>query len=122
MYQRRAGNAGFCHPPECLLGERGLVRLAALNHTAAMHLSTRLTQLCECRIYTSYLCNEFTIPRSATVLAENLAARGILGGVPAARFYPEFSELDNAFLVAYTETNSNDDIEILAKVLEEHLQ
>jgi glycine dehydrogenase subunit 1 len=65
--------------------------------------------------------NEFavTVPGSAAELVEKLAAKGILGGVPASRFYPTWPELDNVLLLAATETNSDEEIDALVSALKE---
>jgi len=54
-------------------------------------------------------------------LVSRLAKRGILGGVPVSRFYPEKRELANLMLVTATETNSDDDMAHLAAALGEVL-
>jgi glycine dehydrogenase subunit 1 len=52
---------------------------------------------------------------------DQLAAKGILGGVPASRFYPTYPELTNVLLVAATETNTAGDLDAFAAALAELL-
>jgi glycine dehydrogenase subunit 1 len=56
--------------------------------------------------------NEFTLrlPRSAAPVVDALAARGILGGIPVSRLYPDRPDLADLLLVAATETVTEDDI------------
>ncbi|MFN3077559.1 MAG: aminomethyl-transferring glycine dehydrogenase subunit GcvPA, partial [Alphaproteobacteria bacterium] len=106
-----------------LLGEVGLARLAEMNHVAAMALAERLSGVRGVRIIPRTYFNEFSLqlPRPATVVAKGLAARGILGGVPAARFYPDYPELENVLLVAATETNTLAEMDGLVQALEDIL-
>jgi glycine dehydrogenase subunit 1 len=48
-----------------------------------------------------------------------MAEAGVLGGVSLGRLYPGESALANGLVVAVTETVTDDDIEALAKALEE---
>jgi glycine dehydrogenase subunit 1 len=64
--------------------------------------------------------NEFTVilPRDASEVVDELAAKGVLGGVPLGRLYPHRPELRHALLVTATETNTADDIAVFAETLE----
>ena len=64
--------------------------------------------------------NEFAVilPRDAREVVDELAARGVLGGVPLGRLYPGAPELHRGLLVAATETNTDEDIEVFAEALE----
>ncbi|MBW7850478.1 MAG: aminomethyl-transferring glycine dehydrogenase subunit GcvPA [Rhodospirillales bacterium] len=106
-----------------LLGEAGFVRLAELNHAAAVTLADRLAALDGVRVLPGAFFNEFALnlPKPAALVADRLAERGILGGVPASRFYPSYPELDDVLLVAATETNTPDDMDALAGALKEVL-
>ncbi|MEO5372940.1 MAG: aminomethyl-transferring glycine dehydrogenase subunit GcvPA [Alphaproteobacteria bacterium] len=106
-----------------LLGEAGFTRLAELNHTAAVALAARLAQIRGVRVVPSTWFNEFavTLPRPAAEVVDALAARGILGGVPVSRFYPEYPELEPVLLIAVTETVSADDMDSLVRALTEVL-
>src|SRR5207302_906080 len=78
-----------------LLGETGFTRLAELNHANACLLAERLEKVKGVKVLQSSFFNEFTLmlPKPAKDVVEQLAGRGILGGVPASRFYPTYPEL-----------------------------
>ena len=105
-----------------LLGGEGLARLARINHARARQLAARLAQIpgvtlaCQSGAYV----NEFAVilPRDAREVVDELAARGVLGGVPLGRLYPGAPELHRGLLVAATETNTDEDIEAFAEALE----
>jgi glycine dehydrogenase subunit 1 len=68
--------------------------------------------------------NEFTLrlPRPPAPVIDALAGRGILGGVPVSRFYPDRPDLVDLLLVAATETVTRDDIDRLEAGLREVLR
>jgi len=51
-----------------------------------------------------------------------LAAKGVLGGVPAARLYPENRNLHDLIIVAATEVNKDADRNAYVSALKEVLQ
>jgi glycine dehydrogenase subunit 1 len=106
-----------------LLGETGLTALAEINHQRAVRLAEALSALKGVRLLTPSFFNEFAVmlPQPAADIVEKLAERGILGGVPASRFYPSYPELQNVLLLAATETNSDEEIAALAAALGEML-
>jgi glycine dehydrogenase subunit 1 len=61
------------------------------------------------------------LPKPAVEVVEAMAKRGILGGVPVSRFYPDKPDLANLLLVAATETNTEDDMARLCAALGEVL-
>jgi glycine dehydrogenase subunit 1 len=67
--------------------------------------------------------NEFTIrvPRRRGGVVEKLAARGVLGGVPASRLDPDRPELRDLIIVASTEVNTDEDRVAYAAALKEAL-
>jgi glycine dehydrogenase subunit 1 len=101
-----------------LLGETGLRRLAALNHAAAVDLAERLAAIKGVSVLTGAFFNEFTIrtPRKAAELIEDLAARGILGGLPVSRLAPG-AGLDDLIVVAATELTTPADRQAYADAL-----
>jgi glycine dehydrogenase subunit 1 len=101
-----------------LLGEDGFTRLAALNHARASALADRLAAVKGVTLLTSQFFNEFTLrlPKPAAAVVEALAAKGILGGVPASRLYPGAHQ--DLLIVAATETNTDEDIAAFAQALE----
>jgi glycine dehydrogenase subunit 1 len=106
-----------------LLGEAGFTRLAELNHAKAVQLAERIAATGTAEVVSDSFFNEFALrlPRPAAEVVEGLSERGILGGVPLSRFYPDKPELANLLLVTATETNSDDDMARLAAALEEVL-
>ena len=94
-----------------LLGEAGLRRLARSNHANAVTLADRLAQVPGVMLLNKTFFNEFTIrvPGDAAHVIENLAALGVLGGVPFCRLAPEGRELADLIVVAATELNTEED-------------
>ncbi|HUZ75658.1 MAG TPA: aminomethyl-transferring glycine dehydrogenase subunit GcvPA [Stellaceae bacterium] len=107
-----------------LLGESGFTRLAALNHAAAVALAERLEGVPGVRIVNDSFFNEFTLrlPRQAAAVVDALAAKGVLAGVPASRFWPDRPELADLLLVAATETNTEAEMDNFAAALREQLR
>jgi glycine dehydrogenase subunit 1 len=107
-----------------LLGEVGLARLARLNHAAACSLADRLAALPGVSLVNHGFFNEFClglpVPAAGAVAA--LAEKGVLGGVPLSRFYPERNDLANLLLVAATEMTTDEDIDIYQHSLAEVLR
>jgi len=106
-----------------LLGEAGLRRLARINHAHAVALADALAQVPGVRVLNNAFFNEFTIqvPADAAQIIERLAARGVLGGVPASRLEPDRRELCDLIIVAATETNTPDDRTAYVRALTEVL-
>ncbi len=106
-----------------LLGEVGFKRLAKLNHAMATVLAEELEKVPGVHLLPTHFFNEFTValPRSAADVVDQLAARGILGGIPVSRFYPTYPELVDQLLVTATETNTVEDINAFTAALREVL-
>ncbi len=106
-----------------LLGEDGYRRLAHLNHETAIELADALAEVPGVDVLNDTFFNEFTIrlPKPATEVVDALAARDVLGGVPAGRLFPERDDLADQLIVAATETNTAEDIEAFASALTEVL-
>jgi glycine dehydrogenase subunit 1 len=102
-----------------LLGERGLRRLARVNHANAVSLADRLARLANVEVLNATFFNEFTlrVRGDAARIVEEMAARGVLGGVPVSRLLPN-AGLDDLLLVASAETNTDEDRAALAAALE----
>ncbi len=107
-----------------LLGEAGLARLARLNYAAACTLADRLAALPGVSLINDAFFNEFTLrlPIPAADAVTALAERGVLGGVPLSRFYPERDDLADLLLVAATETVTAEDIDSYTHALAEVLR
>ncbi|WP_416830925.1 MAG: aminomethyl-transferring glycine dehydrogenase subunit GcvPA [Erythrobacter sp.] len=104
-----------------LLGEKGLRELAAENHRLACLAADRLTKIPGVKLLNDAFFNEFTLMldgRPAREVVRDLASRGVLGGVSLGRLYPGVEALQQALLVAVTETTTEDDIEEFAAKLE----
>src|SRR6266436_2437880 len=110
-------NAGLCALAFtihlALLGEAGLVRLAALNHAAAVRLAERLERIPEVQLLNRAFFNEFAVrlPRRAAPVVEALAGRGVLAGISVSRLYPNRPELADILLLAATEMVTDEDID-----------
>ena len=106
-----------------LLGATGLARLASLNHEAAQRTMERLVAIEGVSTPNDGFFNEFTLelPRPAQDVVDQLAERGILGGVPVSRFEPANGALANLMLVAATEMTMAAEIDALAGALQEIL-
>lgn len=105
-----------------LLGQAGLTRLAEVNHANAVKLADALSGVKGAEVLNESFFNEFTVKlaKPAAQVAEALAAKGILAGVPVSRLLPG-AGLDDLLIVANTEVNTDDDraafVAALAEVL-----
>jgi len=106
-----------------LLGEAGLRALAANNHAGAVAAAERLAKVAGVRLVNDTFFNEFTLDlgREARPIVRALADKGILAGVSLGRLYPDEAALANGLVVAVTETTTAEDVETLARALEEVL-
>jgi len=105
-----------------LLGDKGLRHLAMLNHQKACALADQLGAIPGVTLLTPTFFNEFTLrlPANATEVIEKLAAKGILGGVPAARLFGP-GVMDDLLIIAATETNTEQDMNDFSTALAEIL-
>ncbi|MBA1158319.1 aminomethyl-transferring glycine dehydrogenase subunit GcvPA [Microvirga mediterraneensis] len=105
-----------------LLGEKGLSRLARINHANAVKLADQLSQVKGVEVLNETFFNEFTVKlaKPAAEVVERLAEKGVLAGVPVSRLMPG-AGLDNLLLVASTEVNTDDDRAALVAALKEVL-
>lgn len=106
-----------------LLGEKGLHELAALNHGLAVQAADRLAQVPGVTLLNDSFFNEFTLvlTKDAREVVRSLADKGVLAGVSLGRLFPQHTSVGNGLVVAVTETVTAEDIETLAKTLEEEL-
>jgi glycine dehydrogenase subunit 1 len=106
-----------------LLGEAGLRRLARINHANAVKLADALGKMPGVKVLNDTFFNEFTIrvPGNAAEVIEELAAKGVLGGVPVSRLEPRRPELADLIVVASTEVNTDADRAAYAAALKEVL-
>ncbi|HEX3430566.1 MAG TPA: aminomethyl-transferring glycine dehydrogenase subunit GcvPA [Rhizomicrobium sp.] len=104
-----------------LLGGEGFSRLARQNHARATTLADRLSGIKGVSLVTPQFFNEFTLklPKPADSVVDALAARGILGGVPGLRLWPDHAEMRDLLIVAATETSSEEDCDAFVNALAE---
>ncbi|WP_448586322.1 aminomethyl-transferring glycine dehydrogenase subunit GcvPA [Thermaurantiacus sp.] len=104
-----------------LLGEKGLRNLAGLNHAIASETAARVSAIPGVELLTTRFFNEFAVrlPVPARQAVRDMAAMGVLGGVSAARLWPEAADLSHVLLVAATETVEPADIDALVRALTE---
>lgn len=105
-----------------LLGEAGLRRLAMLNHQAARRLRESLNEIRGVKVLTPRFFNEFAVslPMPAAEVVEQMAARGVLAGVPYSRLKPD-AGMDDVLLIAATEVTRLSDMETFRHELRETL-
>jgi glycine dehydrogenase subunit 1 len=105
-----------------LLGEAGLARLARVNHAHAVKLADALSRVKGVEVLNETFFNEFTVrlAKPAASVAEALAERGVLAGVPVSRLLPG-AGLEDLLLVASTEVNTDDDRAAYVAALQEVL-
>jgi len=106
-----------------LLGEKGLRKLASINHARAVAAAERLAKVPGVELVNESFFNEFTLKLSkeARPVVRALAEKGVLGGVSLGRLYPDAPALANGLVVAVTETVTQEDVEALAVALQETL-
>jgi glycine dehydrogenase subunit 1 len=106
-----------------LLGGEGLAKLARINHANAVKLADALSQVRGISVLNDSFFNEFTVrvPGDAAGVIEKLAAKGVLGGLPASRLEPDRPEVKDLIVVASTEINTDEDRSSFVAALREVL-
>jgi len=101
-----------------VLGKRGLKQVANLCYQKAHYAARELNKIKGYKVSDETFFHEFVLECPAPVAEINahLLDEGILGGYDLSRDYPS---LTNQMLVAVTEMNSKEDIDVLVKVLSE---
>ena len=104
-----------------LLGEKGLRRLAEINHARAVEVAERLAAIPGVELVSDSFFNEFTLklPVEARPAVHAMVEKGVLGGVSLGRLYPGEKDLANGLVVAVTEVVSDEDIDALEAALKE---
>ncbi|UOM34772.1 aminomethyl-transferring glycine dehydrogenase subunit GcvPA [Acuticoccus sp. I52.16.1] len=99
-----------------LLGEKGLTRLAALNHERACATADALTAA-GVEVLNETFFNEFTVrvPGDAAAVVERAAGEGIIAGLPVSRL--DAAAPGDLIVVAATELTTDEDIAALAGAL-----
>jgi glycine dehydrogenase subunit 1 len=102
-----------------LLGKHGLREVAELCYQKAHYTAKRIAELPGFKVWSDTpFFHEFVVccPKPVTEINVALLDYGILGGYDLGQDYPE---LNNHMLIAVTEMNSRDDIDLLVDTLEE---
>jgi len=106
-----------------LMGEKGLRDLALANHRAAVALADDLAGVPGVEVLTDQFFNEFTlrVPGDGAEVIDKLVDKGVIGGVPAARLWPDRPDLADRIIVAATEMTTPEDRAAYAAALKEVL-
>jgi len=102
-----------------LLGKQGLRRVAELCYQKAHYTAKKISEIKGFEVLTSSpFFHEFVVrtPRPVAEINENLLDNGILGGYDLGTDYPS---LKNHMLLAVTELNTREEIDLLVEALEE---
>jgi glycine dehydrogenase subunit 1 len=102
------------------LGPHGLADVASGGAAAARRLERALAAIGIERVHTAHYLNEFAVrvPDAQGVHAR-LLERGILAGLPLARWYPDDPALADTLLLCATEVTTDQDIGRLVETLRE---
>lgn len=102
-----------------LLGKSGLKKVAELSYHKAHYAAEQISKIPGYSICsTQPFFNEFAVccPVPAAELNAHLLDHGILGGLDLGEIYPS---MKNYLLIAVTEMNSKNEIDVLCEILEE---
>ena len=108
-------NSGLCQLAwtihMTLLGEKGLRKLATLNHEKAIALADALGGVKGVEVLTKRFFNEIAIrvPGNAQKVVDALAEQGVIGGVAMGRLDPK-AGMDDVLITCATEMNTDEDI------------
>ncbi len=120
-------NAGLCALAFSihlsLLGQKGLAKLAKLNHARAVKLAQALKEIAGVELLNKSFFNEMSVRLSkpANEVVEALAKKNILCGIPVSRLLPNEKEAENLLILTATELTSDEDIDRLSSGLQEVL-
>ncbi|MFO7624711.1 MAG: glycine dehydrogenase, partial [Anaerolineales bacterium] len=102
-----------------ILGKHGLRQVAELCYHKAHYAAQQLAALPGYQLWSEGpFFHEFVLrcPRPVAEINELLLENGILGGYDLSQDYPE---MKNSMLLAFTEMNSKDEIDLLVSALAE---
>ena len=101
-----------------LLGKEGIKELANLCRDKTYYLLKSLSKIGMKTKFSAPVFNEFVIelPLNVDTIIKKLFKKGIVAGFPLGRYYPE---MKNCLLVALTEKQSKEDIDLFVKTLKE---
>jgi glycine dehydrogenase subunit 1 len=99
-----------------IMGKEGLRELAEINLSKCEYAKRRLAESFPLR-FSAPTFNEFVLRLKGDPdqVLKKLSDRGIIGGLPLKRFYPE---MENEILICVTEKHSREDIDRLVQALE----
>ncbi len=104
------------------IGPHGLRDVAALGAAQARRLEDALTAAGAPRVHAAPYLNEFAISvPDAELVHAALLERGVLAGLPLARWYPDDPLLRQSLLVCATEVTTEEEIQRFAGALQEIL-
>jgi glycine dehydrogenase subunit 1 len=115
-------NSGLCalafNIHMSLLGEKGLRRVAAVNHAQTRKTRDALAAIPGLEVLTPRFFNEIAVrlPKPAEQVVQVLADHNVIAGVPFSRLDPE-AGMDDVLLVAATEVVTDHDIKYLGAAL-----
>lgn len=119
-------NSGLCQLAftihMTLLGEKGLSRLAALNHEKACALADALGAVPGVEVLTKRFFNEIAVklPKPAHGVVDALAKQGVIAGIAMSRLNPR-AGMDDVLITCATEMNTDEDIAAYADALKKVL-
>ena len=102
-----------------LLGKHGLKEVADLCYQKAHYAAQIINKIPGYEVNSqAVFFNEFLVkcPKDPAAINKYLLDEGILGGLPVGDYYPD---LKNHLLIAVTEKNTKESIDLLAELLEE---
>ncbi len=105
-----------------LVGKNGLREVAELCYHKAHYAAKQIAALKGFKVQGSTpFFHEFVVetPMPASELNAHLLDHGIIGGYELAQAYPDRPEMENKLLVAVTEMNSREQIDVFVEILEE---
>ncbi|MEM0930291.1 MAG: aminomethyl-transferring glycine dehydrogenase subunit GcvPA [Pseudomonadota bacterium] len=102
-----------------LLGGKGLREVAVLSHENAVKTATALEAIAGVEVLNDTFYNEFSVrlPKNASAVVDELAAQGIIAGVPGERLWPGRTETENLLIIAATELTTDSDVDALATAI-----
>lgn len=103
-----------------LLGGEGLARMARASHARAVETARALAAIPGVEVLNRTWFAEFAVrvPGDAARLVDDMAARGVLGGVPLSRLLPDRADLADVLLITASECTDSADIAALVGALE----
>jgi glycine dehydrogenase subunit 1 len=102
-----------------VVGQKGLIEVAELCYHKAHYLADSISALPNYSLWSGEaFFNEFVVrcPQPASEVLEHLLEHDILGGYDLGKDYPE---MEDCLLIAVTEMNSRDEIDLLVEILSE---